>query len=53
MSMRVFVIFVLVAYCNASNNACQSSQSDFTTTKNNGMLQYNKDNVIMKMNLRI
>ncbi|XP_046861531.1 fibrinogen-like protein A [Xenia sp. Carnegie-2017] len=43
MSMRVFVIFLLVAFCNASNNACQSSQSVFTTTKNNGEILAPKD----------
>ena len=44
MLMRVSVVFLLVAFCNASNNACQSSQSVFIKTKDNGMLHYNKEN---------
>ena len=41
--MRVSVVFLLVAICNASNSASQSSQSFFMKTKDNGMLQYDKD----------
>ena len=51
--MRVSVVFLLVAFCNASHNACQSVQSGFMKTKDNGMLQYKRQQHRLKMSLTV